>query len=271
MSLDIIGKIDKAILKRKSKKHEKEARKIELEMNTIRDENLCLTFLNLIKAEFLKYMLLDYVDYEIFGDVKNKSLDETLNNGIEESNSFVFDYSFVEFGKTYKELRSYMIGIENRIGNINDNKYVDSLTNRVKKVASNKFNDISKNNSQITFTSSERDERFYTNVGIYLECLDDLLKNKLNFRKEDIRYIKTFMTKVKKLFLKIDEHMMFCDEKQIYTNSISKCLELTQQIYPEQYKEDGLSYKKYLKSISEDYRLKEIKWLKELYKERIEA
>ena len=212
----IYGRIIKAVLDKKMRKMIKKIGKsrqrlgfeIEKNLNTVENENFVLTFFNLIKTEFLKYLKLE--DLEQFSN--NKTAKAKIKDAIKvaedaEKNQYT---SWYDMKKWYGKLSAYFLGIEKRIGHINDNKYSRTLVNEARKKIMNKHKEISKRDDTTPLDTKflgDKDCHLYITVGCSLEILEELFDENLSFSKENLKYLKGCMTRIRRWYVEFEKYL----------------------------------------------------------------
>ena len=213
---NIYGRIIKAVLDKKMRKMIKKIGKsrqilsfeIEKNLNTVENENFVLTFFNIINTEFLKYLKLE--DLEQFSN--NETAKVKIKDAIKvaedaEKNQYT---SWYEMKKWYGKLSAYFLGIEKRIGHINDNKYSRTLVNEARKKIMNKHKEISKREDTTPLDTKflgDKDCHLYITVGCSLEILEELLGQDLDFNKKDLVYLKGCLTRCRKWYNDFEQYM----------------------------------------------------------------
>jgi hypothetical protein len=212
----IYGRIIKAVLDKKMRKMIKKIGKsrqklgleVEKNLNTIENENFVLTFFNLIKTEFLKYLKLE--DLEQFSN--NKTAKEKVKDAISvaekaEKNQFTSWYGMKEW---YKKLSAYFMGIEKRIGHINDNKYNKTLVNEARKKIMAKHKEISRSEDTTPLDTKflgDKDCHLYVSCGCGILILEELLEKEMSFNKEDMKYLKGCLTRIKRWYNDLEKYI----------------------------------------------------------------
>lgn len=170
----------------------------------IRIENLILTYFNMIGTEYMRYIgqiepvIIDNSKF-VIGRLKKMIAQKPKNRSL---------YS-LNLKDIYKPILSYLKGVNDRIGDINDHKENEALINAAELEFFKSEKEKSKLESKgilYEFVIGDEAGMLLVHTGYALLTLDRLIK-KANFRKDIQIYLKTTITKIKKIYTEIENEI----------------------------------------------------------------
>lgn len=169
--------------------------------NDIEKENLVLTVFNMISTEYIRYT--KDTKYTL---IEKSSLAIKRINKMLKNEPILDDRIFsIDLKELYKPVFSYLRGVNERIGYINQNKSHQAITDRLElefdKVES-KLKNKDKINRLYDFILGKELSMYYVHTSYAIEVLDNLLPET---KFKESKYIKTAFTRFKNNFLKVEK------------------------------------------------------------------
>lgn len=180
----------------------------------IRVENVILTYFNMLSTEYIRYT--GEIDTSIVSNTKY--VIARLNKMIQQKHKNRSLYS-LNVKTLYKPVLSYLKGVNERIGDINDFKDNDILI----RCAEKEFVESEKDKEKLQhkgilyeFMIGDEAGMLLVHTGYALLTLKRLIK-KANFKKDIQKYLKTAITKMQKVYNDIEEEIFKMN--QYYTDN----------------------------------------------------
>ena len=191
--------------KKEHKKNMKVAEKIFLRnKDTILAENIVLSGFNLISKEYCVYTQKFIAEYfeKTFNAHRNvkRVINEEKCDGLDK----------IDLKAIFEPVSAYLKGVNKRIGDINDFKEMSSLNNKLSDVFYEVEKEVLKDNN-IKFyetIAGYNISSYYVHNLYAIKILDIYIDKCTRFSKKDIRYLKTTLTKFKKVFKNIGEEIL---------------------------------------------------------------
>ena len=197
----------------------------------IKANNILLTCMNMISTEYIRYTKKN--DSELLKNTFNSSkrIKKMLND--EQKLKRTIE---IELESYYKKIRGYLVGVNKKIGYINDFKDHEEILRKTE-IEFSLADDFIKKSKKLKimydFVLGKELTTYYIHTLYSITIMENIIK-KCNFKDDIKRYIKTTITKIKKTFVEIEKEIKekhdlkvkefnFCKEDKIYLILSEQC------------------------------------------------
>ncbi len=232
-------KIKEKQKKKELKKIKKVANKMQLQRKQVTPEREYMFVLHQINLEFMRYFELEDTE-KYLGKFFNKAIENIRVSDKTKYAYAFFEYSNLNTYDKFKKVAGYAKGTLKRIEKeLLEIDYAFFQERHHKKMLEMFNNKRRSENEQKMYSVSELDINVYIRISLAIEYLDKLSPG--NIKKDDLRYFKTYITKVSNLLKWLETEFDIIENERDITSQRTKWLKTIKSLSEEEYEKD-ISY-----------------------------